>query len=407
MCIRDRVVGSQGQYVDATWTYAWPWAVYLMKTGDLGFVKRNFATEGNGGRAQPSIADTAHTITADRTGPGGIMRLTDDIDSNGYWTVDDEEALTGLAAYRYVAQRVGATAEARWASSEYDSLLAAVNLTLDATIARFHLTYLPCSMLEPNTANRCSIATDANWAAPFLFGRWAWDGQLLGARLTGPGITLIDPTYSYGLGRLKGLLPPDTFGGYPGGYYSTAYNAGYGIGGLASDHHRDQGILSYQFLIAHDQSGPYSWWESSTSPSAANPWTGSHPGAGGGSSPHAWGIAMANEVLLDSLAAQRSDGTLIVGRGFPNAWLKRGTVVSVANFPTTDGRRIGIRIGANGRSVTLRVRGRTSGSVRFQLPAFVDDILSTSAGIIDEKTGTVTVPVGTGSVTVTLRATVR
>ena len=41
-------------------------------------------------------------------------------------------------------------------------------------------------MTEPNTSNRCVNAEDANWAAPFLFGRWAWDGYLFGAPLSGP-----------------------------------------------------------------------------------------------------------------------------------------------------------------------------------------------------------------------------
>ncbi len=65
------VVGSQGQYEDGTWTYAWPWAIYLMKTGDLSFVKANFDTEGPTGSTEPSIEDTAHTIAADQDGPGG------------------------------------------------------------------------------------------------------------------------------------------------------------------------------------------------------------------------------------------------------------------------------------------------------------------------------------------------
>ena len=52
-----------------------------------------------------------------RTGPGGIMESTDDIDSDGYWTVDDFEALMGLAAYRYIATRVGATGQVKWATS--------------------------------------------------------------------------------------------------------------------------------------------------------------------------------------------------------------------------------------------------------------------------------------------------
>jgi hypothetical protein len=91
-----------------------------------------------------------------------------------------------------------------------------------------HLSYLPCSMTEPNTDNRCGNAEDANWAAPFLFGRWAWDGYLFGAQRTGPGLTQVDATYDYGFGRLAGKLPPNTFGGYPTQYFSTAYNAGYG-----------------------------------------------------------------------------------------------------------------------------------------------------------------------------------
>ena len=41
------------------------------------------------------------------------------------------------------------------------------------------------------------------------------DGSLFGAPLSGPGISLIDATYSYRFGRLAGKLPANTFGGYP------------------------------------------------------------------------------------------------------------------------------------------------------------------------------------------------
>ena len=123
------------------------------------------------------------------------------------------------------------------------------------------------------------------------------DGYLFGAPLSGPGVSLIDATYNYGFSRVAGKLPPNTFGGYPTQYYSTAYNAGYGEWGLASADHRDQGILSYEFMISNGQSGPYSWWESQQFPNPGSPWTGTHPEAGNGSSPHAWGIANANMVL--------------------------------------------------------------------------------------------------------------
>jgi hypothetical protein len=385
------VIGAQSQYADGDWTYSWPWAIYLLKTGDLRFVKAHFGTEGPKGASEPSIKDTAHKIAAQRTGPGGIMEKTSDIDANGYWTIDNYEALMGLAAYHWLAQQVHDATEVKWAARQYDSLLAATNATLGRTIAANHLGYLPCSMVEPNTSNRCANAEDANWAAPFLFGRWAWDAQLFGARVSGPGIRLIDATYKYGFARLAGKLPADTFGGYPTDYWSTAYNAGYGSWGLASSDYRSQGIASYQWMIANDQSGPFSWWESSDFPNTGSPWTGVHPASGNGSAPHAWGIANANKVLLDSLAAQRSDGALIVGRGIPSRWLASGQPISVANFPTTDGHRISFTITGTGSSVTLTITsGRPAGDILFQLPAFVGDIASTSAGTVDQPSGTVT-----------------
>jgi hypothetical protein len=329
------------------------------------------------------------------------MESTNDLDTVGYWTSDDYEALLGLAAYEYLAKRVGNQTEAGWASQEYTSLLAATNSTLDATISRYHLAYLPCSMIEPDTANRCAHPEDANWASPLSL--WAWNGSIFGATQSGPGLSMIDATYAYGFERLRGLLPLDTVGGFPDDYYSSGYNAGYGSAGLASKNYRDQGILGYQFMIANSQSGPYSWWESSTAP-AKTPWIGKHPTAGQGASPHAWGMAQANKVLLDSLAAQQSDGTLIIGQGVPAAWLGAHRQIAVKNFPTIDGKRLNLRISSNGDSVTLALTGRaTSGPVRFELPSFVKNIASSTAGAVNQTTGTVTLAPGTTSVTVRLR----
>jgi hypothetical protein len=398
------VVGAQNQYQDGIWTYAWPWAIYLLKTGDLSFIKKHFSTDGPLGAAQPSIETTAHDIAANRTGPDGIMGITDDIDTNGYWTVDDYEALMGLAAYQYLAQRVGDAGESRWAADEYSSLLDATNATLDATIQRYGLDYLPCSILEPDTANRCSNPEDANWAAPLQFGKWAWDGQLFDASVSGPGLDLIDATYDYGFGRLAGLLPANTFGGYPSDYYSTAYNAGYGSWGLASQDHRDQGILGYLFMIDNTQSGPYSWWESVSPPTSGSPWIGVHPAAGQGSSPHAWGISEANKVLLDSLVAERSDGTIVVGRGIPPQWQRDGQTIQVTGFPTTDGRRLDVTISTTGNAVSLELRGALpTATTLLQLPSFVNNIAGATSGTVDETTGTVTLAPGAARVTVQLR----
>jgi hypothetical protein len=395
------VVGAPGQYVDGLWTYSVPWAEYLLKTGDKAFVEQNFSAGGNS-PTEPSLEEAAHAIAADRTGPMGTMEATDDIDTQGYWTTDDYEALLGLAAYRYVASTLGNTSEAAWASAQYASLLAATNAVLTATISQDHLDYLPCSLVQPNTTNRCNNPKDANWTSPI--GTWAWQASLFGAPVVGPGLTMIDATYAYGFGRLRGELPPDTTGGFPGDYYSSAYNAAQGAAGLASAQHRDQGILNFEFMLANSQSGPLSWWESSSAPDAQSPWVGRHPSTGQGSSPHAWGIAGADKVLLDSLVAQKSDGSLVVGRGLPPGWLDRGTAISVTNFPTTAGHRATITIFSVGRSVSLSMRGTVPpGAVQFQLPSFVHNIASASTGKVNQATGTVTLSPAVRHVTVSLR----
>jgi hypothetical protein len=404
----DSVVGTNTQYSDGTWVYPWLWALYVEKTGDTKFLAAHFSSPGSlGASAQPSIEATAQIIAADRTGPGGIIGETNDIDANGYWVSDNYEALLGLAGYEYLAKVMGNTAQEQWAAGEYNGLLQAVNSTLSSTISSNNLDYIPCSMVEPNTANRCSNPEDANWAAPGVYFNWAWNGYLLGAPMTGPNggtaADWIDKTMSYGFGRVKGMLPANTFGGYPGeGFWSTAYNGAYGAWGLGSNNYRDEGILSLEFLINNDQAGPYSWWEGSTAPSTTTPWIGNHPASGGGSSPHSWGIAMGELGLLDSLVSQRTDGSLIVGRGVPNSWVGSGQRIAVSNFPTTDGHRIGVTITTRGDAVTLQLTGKPSGPATFELPAFVNNIASASAGAVDNGAGTVTIPAHTQSVTVTL-----
>ena len=117
------------------------------------------------------------------------------------------------------------------------------------------------------------------------------------------------------------------------------------------------------------------------------------PPAGGGSSPHAWGIANANKVLLDSIVAQPTSGTLIVGRGVPDDWIAAGKTISVDNFPTTNGRRLSVGIASNGRSVTLDLRGAApAAGVAFQLPVFVRNVASAGGATINQQTGTVLLP---------------
>jgi hypothetical protein len=61
-----------------------------------------------------------------------------------------------------------------------------------------------------------------------------------------------------------------------------------------------------------------------------------------------------------------------------------------------------VTITTRGDAVTLRLTGEPSGPVTFELPAFVNNIASTSAGTVDNGADAVTIPAHTRSVTVTL-----
>ena len=389
---------AQLQYDDAKWKYSWPYALYLQRTGDKDFIRSRFET----------IKKNTHTIETDRIDGGtGIIKQTDAIDSHGYWTIDNWSALTGLTTYRYLATALGETAEAAWAKAEYDDLLKVATARIEQTMTQYHLDYLPISMVEPNETGPRKDPRDANWASMFLFGRWAWDGYLFGADQHGTMFDKIDDTYTHGFERRKDVS--DTiynFGGYPHGYFSSAYNAGYGSAALRGEEYRDLGIKSYQYMIDKTMSGPFGWWEGVDYPSADSPWNIDHARGGGGSNQHMWGQSTATKVLFDSLIAEKSDGTVIIGRGVPNEWIRNREKIALHGYPVTGG-RIGYQLSTSGRTVTLRLSGDTAKPTGYsiELPVLRDNIayVSTKGAVIDQVTGTVRLPRGITQATVVLR----
>ena len=340
------------QYPDARWKYSFPFALYLMKTGDEVLLREKF----------PTIRANTHAIEADRD-DSGLMKRTNAIDSLGHWTVDNQSALTGLAAYLYICNRLGETQEAEWAARLYDELLGACNTKLDDLRKKTGIDYIPISMTETNEAGPRSDPRDANALSMCLFGRWAWDGFLLGAPQHGFMLDAVDRTYAYAAEKRKTISDsPYNFGGYPHGWYCSAYNAGYGSAALRGEKYRDAGIRAYQFMIDHAMSGPFSWWEGVHPPQQDSPWDRPHAAGGGGSCPHMWGQSTASKVLLDALIAEKTDGTLLLCRGIPREWAADGKEIRVRNVPVRGGRvSLHVRFGAE-TVVTLSgaVGGRTA-----------------------------------------------
>ena len=316
------------QYPDARWKYSYPFALYLMKTGDTDLLRRML----------PQIRENTHAIEADRA-ENGLMRRTNAIDSLGAWTVDNWSALTGLSAYYFICTELDETAEAAWARAQYDSLLSAWTERFAALREKTGIRYIPMSMTESNETGPRADVRDANALSMCLFGRWAWDGFLFGMPQPQALGAWIDETYDYVEKRRAAVSDsPYNYGGYPHGWYCSAYNAGYGSAALRGDRHRAAAIEAYRFMIAHAMSGPYAWWEGVHPPKADSPWDRPHASGGGGSCPHMWGQATATKALLDALISEKADGTLILCRGIPQSWRCAGSRIRVLRMPVCGGR---------------------------------------------------------------------
>lgn len=315
------------QYPDARWKYSYPFALYLLKTGDTALVRRMLL----------QIRENTHAIEQDRAS-NGLMKRTNAIDSLGAWTVDDWSALTGLSAYYYICTVLDEPQEAQWARAQYDSLLSAWTQHLVALREKTGVRYIPISMTEANETGPRADVRDANALSMFLFGRWAWDGWLFGMPQPPELPAWIDETYDYVRERRSAVADSEhNFGGYPHGWYCSAYNAGYGSAALRGERYRAAAIEAYRFMIDHAMSGPYSWWEGIHPPAADSPWDRQHASGGGGSCPHMWGQATAAKALLDALLSEKTDGTLILCRGVPQSWMQAGKRICLRRFPVSGG----------------------------------------------------------------------
>jgi len=411
-------------YWDGVWKTAWTWAIYLAKTNDTAFVSQFF----NDSQTQfgPSLRTMWRTNFPAQLDTDGTLKTNFDNDSTGKWILSNYSALIGLAAYKYIATRIGETAEATWAQGAYVSLHNSLNTVLGANQSANGFNFLPCEVQRPNSANRCNTFNDANWAQAGWSGQNQWDTMLMGGTPLGgiigdPG--QLDRMYTFGFNRLASSVPFPSLGAFPG--FSTAYNTAYSEGGLYGTQFRDLAITSYAWQIQNTTGGPNAWWEANGSgPSANNIWSGSHAAPQFGAVPYAWPIAHQQLALVRAIAAEglTSSGAgpftytrpLYVGRGIPNAWVAAGQTIALNNITssfnidtgarTTYGVSLVVTQPGAGRVITVNLTGTLPGGpVLVQLPVFAAaTVVSVSGGSFDAATRTVTATPGATQVVITL-----
>jgi hypothetical protein len=403
-------------YWDGVWKTMGAWAEYLALTNDTSFVSQFFHDDSGGSSPWgPSLYTIARNRYPAQLASDGTLATNFDNDSTGRWLFSNFSALQMLASYRYIATRIGQTAEATWADTAYTTLLNSLNTVVGRNQSTNGFSYLPCEVDKPNTANRCNTYNDANWASPGWVGQNQWSTMLAGGALTGimgdPG--QIDRMYAWGFDRLStNGLPYPTFGAFNG--YSTAYNTAYSSDGLFSNNYRDLPITSYAWQIKTTTGGPNAWWEANGSgPSTGNPWIGNHAGPEFGACPYGWPTSAQQQGLLESLVARSLSGTLYVGRGIPDSWIAAGQTVAVGNltnaYDGTSGSRstYGVSLAVTnpgaGRVVTVNVSGTAPGGLQIQLPIFLRvGVSSVAGGTYNATTHTVTSTSGATTVTITL-----
>ena len=412
-------------YWDGVWKTPWVWAIYLAKTNDTAFVSQFF----NDTQTQfgPSLRTMIRTHFVAQLDTDGTLKSNFDNDSTGKWILSNYSALIGLAAYKYIATRIGETAEAQFAQQAYTSLHNSLNTVIANNQNANGFNFLPCEVQRPNSANRCNTFNDANWAQAGWSGQNQWDTMLMGGTplsgIIGDGAQL-DRMYTFGFNRLSsGGVPFPSFGAFSG--FSTAYNTAYSEGGLYGTQFRDLAITSYAWQIQNTTGGPNAWWEANgAGPSANNIWAGSHAGPQFGAVPYAWPIAHQQLALIRAIAAEglAATGTgpftytrpLYIGRGIPNTWIAPGQTIAVNNITssfnidtgarTTYGVSLAVTRPATGRVITVNLTGTLpGGTVRIQLPVFATStVVSVSGGTFDAATRTVTVTAGVTQIVITL-----
>jgi hypothetical protein len=414
-------------YYDGVWKTLGTWADYLRLTGDTAFVSQYFHDDASGSSPWgPSLYTMVHTIYTGQLSSDGALAASNDNDSEGRWLFDDFSALEGLAAYRYIATVIGQTSEAEWANTAYTNLLNATNTLVGNDESANDFDFLPCTINQPDSANRCGTYNDANWASPGWVGQDQWSTMLMGGTLTGilGDPTQIDNMYAMGFARLAANnLPFPTFGAFTG--YSTGYNTSYSNDGLYSNNYRSLPITSYAWQIETTTGGPNAWWEANGSgPNPANPWIGNHAPPEFGACPYGFPISGQQLGLLQSIVATglTASGTgpftytepLYIGRGIPNTWIAAGQTTGVSNLTTsyniTSGARtsygvsIAVTEPASTRVVTVTLTGTPPGGpVLIQLPVFLTTGLNAvTGGTYSATTHTVTATAGATQVVITL-----
>ena len=388
-------------YLDTIGKYMLPYAEYLRATGDLAYftpaVREELKTASRNIHACRVFDDPAHY---------GLMKKSQDFENweGDYLVCDNWGALHGLQAYKYICEKLGDEAESKWAADEVKDLNECLNKALDQTCARRKTDYYLGAFDDATL--KSYIDSFYSWV-PYsgALSTFPWGAYLKGFELGGTWKEKFDASIRYALEEKENRgIPPGSWGAWWGQVtYGSTYNASAGAQCLFSEEYRDRDHQE-PGVLARITNALLSNGRKPSRYKGKGQWVGMYTPQVSYGNYESWGANFSKQALLQACISVKTDGTVIIGRGIPNHWLKHGDVIEWSNVNVNDNHKINFKITSGRSEVKLQIRGDTpNGEVRFNLPAFKNNIASADAGTTDDEKGVVTLPPSATSVTVKLR----
>ncbi|HRA05688.1 MAG TPA: hypothetical protein PKV13_03615 [Propionicimonas sp.] len=389
-------------YMDTIGKFLLPYAQYLQNTGDVAFFDADL---------RDFLARAARNIHACRVFGDpeheGLMRKGEDFenwsDDGDFLLCDNWAALHGLQAYRYITTRLDLPEEVAWVEAEIDSLNDALNAALDRTRERRGIDHY-LGAFDDLTYLRYTRGSFYSWVAyAGALSTFPWGASLKGFDRGGTWKDKFDASIAHVLHeRDRRVIPDGSWGAWWSHVtYGSTYNAAAGLQCLASDVYRTESLKNVQFLY-DNQCAPFQWSEAFEF-KGRDQWVGMYLPQESYGNYESWGTSFSKQAILQACASVHVDGTVTIGRGVPDAWLRAGEVIEWRNVNVNDGRLLHFTITSAGDQVTLELAGDVPfGPVLLDLPAMAGNVASATAGSVLDS-GVVRLEPSERSVTLTLQ----
>lgn len=317
--------------LDAPGEAIYAWVRQYRRTGDLAQLRE----------AWPSILAACRYVRQQRA--GGILPASVSAEDLGdtlqqhYW--DDFWCIRGLRDAAFAARELGMKSDAAWIAAEAQSLSAATRASIDATMARHSIGYIPNGPGEFASAAAARGTSCALWPCEAL----------------DPSDPLV--TRSFDAYWRKWIEPSG------GGFAFRRHYWPYAGLDLAQGYlmlgQRERAWAILKWSVEHDATrGLYSWPEGMS----MNDLTLAE-----GDMPHGW-MSAACVSMVRNMLVRESGGGLLLLSGVPKDWLKPGAVISIKDFPTEFG-KVSYRAVVTRGGVRLTVWGaKPPGGYRVGLP---------------------------------------